>query len=100
MKGGYSQALANLRRHHIAVYGTFVFGYDHDTPDSFGEAVAYAREQSMYIAAFNHMTPFRERRFMRGWRRKTVCALSTGGSMIITVTTNCRSVRHSCLRRQ
>lgn len=58
MKGGYSQALDNLRCHHIAVYGTFVFGYDHDTPDSFGEAVAYAREQSMYIAAFNHMTPF------------------------------------------
>ncbi|OQR05477.1 B12-binding domain-containing radical SAM protein, partial [Ligilactobacillus salivarius] len=52
MKGGFSRALANLRRHGIAVYGTFVFGYDHDTLESFGEAVEFAREQSMYIAAF------------------------------------------------
>ncbi|WNI84122.1 B12-binding domain-containing radical SAM protein [Citrobacter portucalensis] len=58
MKGGFSAALANLRKHGIVVYGTFVFGYDHDTLDSFGEAVEFAREQSMYIAAFNHMTPF------------------------------------------
>lgn len=58
MKGGFSAALANLRKHGIAVYGTFVFGYDHDTLESFGEAVEFAREQSMYIAAFNHMTPF------------------------------------------
>ncbi|WP_435954725.1 B12-binding domain-containing radical SAM protein [Dryocola sp. BD626] len=58
MKGGFDNALANLRKHGIAVYGTFVFGYDHDTPESFGDAVQYAREQGMYIAAFNHMTPF------------------------------------------
>ncbi len=58
MKGGFNNALANLRKHGVAVYGTFVFGYDHDTPESFGEAVQYAREQGMYIAAFNHMTPF------------------------------------------
>ncbi len=32
MRGGYEQALANLRRHGIRVYGTFVFGYDDDTP--------------------------------------------------------------------
>jgi radical SAM superfamily enzyme YgiQ (UPF0313 family) len=56
--GGYTAALANLRRHGIAVYGTFVFGYDHDTPASFAEAVAFAEEQGMYIAAFNHLTPF------------------------------------------
>lgn len=58
MQGGFGSALANLRKHGIAIYGTFVFGYDHDTPESFGEAVSYAREQGMYIAAFNHMTPF------------------------------------------
>ena len=28
MRGGFSVALANLRRHGIRVYGTFVFGYD------------------------------------------------------------------------
>ena len=58
MQGGYRRALANLRRHGIAVYGTFVFGYDHDTPAAFDEAVDFATEERMYIAAFNHLTPF------------------------------------------
>ncbi|MFD1260472.1 B12-binding domain-containing radical SAM protein [Entomomonas asaccharolytica] len=58
MKGGFSQALANLRKYGIAVYGTFVFGYDHDTEDSFSQAVTFAEREGMYIAAFNHMTPF------------------------------------------
>lgn len=58
MRGGYRQALANLRRHGLFVYGTFVFGYEHDTPESFGEAVDFALQENMYIAAFNHLTPF------------------------------------------
>jgi radical SAM superfamily enzyme YgiQ (UPF0313 family) len=58
MRGGYDVALANLRRHDLRVYGTFVFGYDHDGPRSFGEAVDFARRHAMYIAAFNHLTPF------------------------------------------
>lgn len=58
MKTGFSGALANLRRHGIAVYGTFVFGYENDTLDSFQEAVDFAHQESMYIAAFNHLTPF------------------------------------------
>ena len=58
MRGGYAAALAKLRRHGIRVYGTFVFGYDHDTPQAFDEAVDFAIEQRMYIAAFNHLTPF------------------------------------------
>jgi radical SAM superfamily enzyme YgiQ (UPF0313 family) len=58
MRGGFAQALANLRKHRIRVYGTFVFGYDHDTPESFATTVDFAKEQSLYIAAFNHLTPF------------------------------------------
>lgn len=58
MKGGFGPALSNLRRHGIRVYGTFVFGYDHDTEASFEPAVAFAREHSFYLAAFNHLTPF------------------------------------------
>jgi radical SAM superfamily enzyme YgiQ (UPF0313 family) len=58
MKSGYVGALDNLRRHGIAVYGTFVFGYEHDNLNSFGEAVEFAIEQDMYVAAFNHLTPF------------------------------------------
>lgn len=58
MKSGYVGALANLRKFGIPVYGTFVFGYEHDDVHSFEEAVAFASEQDMYIAAFNHLTPF------------------------------------------
>ena len=58
MKGGYEAALDNLRRHGIAVYGTFVFGYENDDVDSFDRAVDFALQEDMYIAAFNHLTPF------------------------------------------
>ena len=58
MKGGYGAALHNLRRHGIAVYGTFVFGYENDDIDSFDRAVDFALQEDMYIAAFNHLTPF------------------------------------------
>ncbi len=58
MRGGFEQALANLRRHRIRLYITFVFGYDEDTTASFAPAVAYALEHKFYIAAFNHLTPF------------------------------------------
>ena len=58
MKSGYIGALAHLRKHRIGVYGTFVFGYPHDSAESFDAAVDFAIEQDMYIAAFNHLTPF------------------------------------------
>ena len=58
MKGGYEAALDNLRHHGIAVYGTFVFGYENDDEDSFDRAVDFALREDMYIAAFNHLTPF------------------------------------------
>lgn len=58
MRGGYEAALANLRRHHIRLYGTFIFGYDDDTPSTFDETVDFALDHGMYIAAFNHLTPF------------------------------------------
>jgi radical SAM superfamily enzyme YgiQ (UPF0313 family) len=58
MKGGFVQALENLRRHRIRLYITFVFGYDEDTPESFARTVDFANEHKFYIAAFNHLTPF------------------------------------------
>ena len=58
MKGGATEALANFRRHGLRVYGTFIFGYDDDTPEVFRSTVNFAREQGLFIAAFNHITPF------------------------------------------
>ncbi|NLH81615.1 MAG: radical SAM protein [Phyllobacteriaceae bacterium] len=58
MKGGFAAALANLARARIAVYGTFVFGYGPTAPESFEAAVDFAIDHGLYIAAFNHLTPF------------------------------------------
>lgn len=58
MKGGYEVALANLRKHGIRLYVTFVFGYDEDKADSFDESVNFAKDHAFYITAFNHLTPF------------------------------------------
>lgn len=58
MKGGYENAMNNLRKYNIRVYATFVFGYDHDTKESFEDSVEFAIDQRFYIAAFNHLTPF------------------------------------------
>ena len=58
MGGGYEVALEKLRRHHIRIYATFVFGYENDTEKSFDDTVRFAIDQSFYIAAFNHLTPF------------------------------------------
>jgi radical SAM superfamily enzyme YgiQ (UPF0313 family) len=58
MRGGPAAALSRFRAHGLRVYGTFIFGYDHDTPESFAESVRFAREEGLFIAAFNHITPF------------------------------------------
>lgn len=58
MRGGFDVAMAKLRKHGVRVYGTFIFGYDRDTPETFGRTVDFAKKHSMYIAAFNHLTPF------------------------------------------
>jgi radical SAM superfamily enzyme YgiQ (UPF0313 family) len=54
----YREALARFRRAGIAIYGTFVFGYPHDTPALFEQTLAFAREEKLFMAAFNHLVPF------------------------------------------
>lgn len=58
MRGGYEEALANFRAHDIRLYGTFILGYDKDTRQTIEEAVAFAKKHRLYMAAFNHLTPF------------------------------------------
>jgi radical SAM superfamily enzyme YgiQ (UPF0313 family) len=58
MNGGYEQALANLRRHAIRLYATFIVGYDDDNGDTLGRTLAFAEQHRFYIVAFNHLTPF------------------------------------------
>lgn len=58
MRGGARAAMKNMRRAGLRVYGTFIFGYDHDGPESFRTAVDFCQEEGLFIAAFNHITPF------------------------------------------
>ncbi len=55
--GSYDAAMMALTRHGLRVYGTFVFGYDHDTPETFAEALDFARRHGMYLCGFNHLLP-------------------------------------------
>jgi radical SAM superfamily enzyme YgiQ (UPF0313 family) len=58
MNGGYERALANLRRHGIRLYVTFILGYDDDDGDTLEKTLAFAERHRFYIVAFNHLTPF------------------------------------------
>ena len=54
----YAESLAQFRKHGLATYGTFVFGYDNDDERSIQRSVDFAREQKLFLAAFNHLIPF------------------------------------------
>jgi radical SAM superfamily enzyme YgiQ (UPF0313 family) len=54
----YAESLARFRKHGLAVYGTFVFGYDNDDRRAVLESVEFAREHKLFLAAFNHLVPF------------------------------------------
>ncbi|MGA2169387.1 MAG: hypothetical protein ABSG62_14350, partial [Terracidiphilus sp.] len=58
MDGGYEKALANLRRHGIRLYVTFILGYDEDNRDTYTETLVFARRHRFFLAAFNHLLPF------------------------------------------
>ena len=58
MRGGPAEAMRNFRRHGLRIYGTFIFGYDHDNESTFRQAMDFAKSEGLFIAAFNHITPF------------------------------------------
>ncbi len=55
---GYAWSIRRLRQHGLAVYGTFLFGYDNDDAETIRRSVRFAREQKLFLAAFNHLVPF------------------------------------------
>jgi radical SAM superfamily enzyme YgiQ (UPF0313 family) len=58
VRGGIERAAAELRRFHVPVYGTFVFGCDADTADDFRRTVQFTVDQGFLLAAFAQLTPF------------------------------------------
>jgi radical SAM superfamily enzyme YgiQ (UPF0313 family) len=56
--GGVPEAVRALRRHGVPVYGTFVFGWDSDTPEGCRRTARFAVEQGFLLAAFAQLLPF------------------------------------------
>lgn len=52
------RAVRRFVAHGIAIYATFVFGYDTDTQLSFKRTLDFAIGQKFFFAAFNHLVPF------------------------------------------
>ncbi|EFE09319.1 B12-binding domain-containing radical SAM protein [Citrobacter youngae] len=55
--GDYRQVIRALHARGICVYGTFIFGYDGDTPDTVRQCLAFAQENRLEIANFNLLIP-------------------------------------------
>lgn len=55
--GSYHQVARALHQRGIGIYGTFVFGYDHDTPESIRRCLDFALEAGLEVANFNPLTP-------------------------------------------
>jgi radical SAM superfamily enzyme YgiQ (UPF0313 family) len=53
----YATSIQKLRDLGIMLYGTFVFGYDYDTVDSFAIARDFAERHRFFLANFNPLTP-------------------------------------------
>lgn len=52
------QDVNEIHRRGIAIYGTFIFGHDHDTLDDYRAVVDMALELNLFMAAFNPLIPF------------------------------------------
>ena len=53
----YERSIEVVHDAGIMIYGTFVHGYDHDTPRSFDDAVEFAIRHKFCLANFNPLTP-------------------------------------------
>ncbi len=65
MNKGWRTSLGNaddlVRRIHdegISIYATFVFGFDHDTRETFRRVLEFSLHHRFFFAAFNHLLPF------------------------------------------
>ncbi|MCP4398951.1 MAG: B12-binding domain-containing radical SAM protein [bacterium] len=54
----YARAIRTFYDRGIMIYGSFVFGYDHDSPDAFDRSLEFALQQKLCMANFNPLTPF------------------------------------------
>jgi radical SAM superfamily enzyme YgiQ (UPF0313 family) len=56
--GDYLKKVKIFHDHGIAIYGTFVFGYDSESIIDIRKTADIAIEMGLFLAAFNHLVPF------------------------------------------
>jgi radical SAM superfamily enzyme YgiQ (UPF0313 family) len=83
--GQYENAIANIYKHGLLIYATFVLGYDEDTKESMEETMRFAINNHFVVANFNPLipmpgTPLYERLekedrllFKKWWLSNTYC---------------------------
>jgi len=54
---GYRRRLANLHRHGLGVYGSFIVGLDQDTPETFAQLERFILEAEIDCALINILAP-------------------------------------------
>ncbi len=55
--GEYDRAVANIYRHGMLIYATFVLGYDEDTAESFNDVLSFGMKNNFTVANFNPLIP-------------------------------------------
>jgi len=53
----YRDIVSRFRNHGIMIVGTFVFGYDHDTEDTFDKILDFSIESKLTLASFHPLAP-------------------------------------------
>ena len=56
-QGNYVDALTRIYESGIMVFGSFVFGYDHDTVEAFDRTLEFAMRSKLALAQFNPLIP-------------------------------------------
>jgi radical SAM superfamily enzyme YgiQ (UPF0313 family) len=54
----YEQAISRIHSHGIVIYGSFIFGLDHDDQDVFARTVRFAQKVKLEGAQFNLLVPY------------------------------------------
>jgi len=57
MEEDYKRVIRVFQDNGIMVYGTFIIGYDHDTPDVFERTLSFAVDNRLFLANFNPLMP-------------------------------------------
>ncbi len=58
MKSDYAEAIRIIQSHGIMVHGSFIMGYDHDTPAAFDDLIEFIASTKLLMPLINILTPF------------------------------------------